>query len=310
MKEEIMQNQESLPVKLGEEKISTNLEAFGLKVKESMTTPSRPGKSPKPVWVVVGNIFGLESFFRDIGGRKFRGQWSFFKDPTYEIFEYLQNNKRLSYAEQIENQLERKLEKAERYESYSKNAETRSENSFKSANAISSLIPMGQPILIGHHSEGRHRKDLKRIDSCMQKSIEEDKKAKYFSEKSIRLFNADSKLENREFVGNRIDNAKTEISSLSKWANADNPRLIQAREKLEYWQSCMNQIESKMKINGDIVPMSETINVGDLINSIGWYPVVKINKKTVTVSHWLGVETLTYKIPYSKIKAVKSKPIN
>lgn len=304
-----MQNQESLTINL-EDKVSTNLEAFGLKVKESMTTPTRPGKSPKPVWVIVGNTFGLEPFFREIGGRKFRGQWSFFRDPSSEILEHLQSNKRLSFAEQVENQIERKLEKAERYDLYSKNAETRSENSFKSANAISSLIPMGQPILIGHHSEGRHRKDLNRIDTCIQKSIEEGKKANYFSEKSRRLLAADSKLENREFVGNRIDEVKAEIASLSKWADAENLRLIQDREKLEYWQNCMNQIETKMKINGVIVPTSETIKVGDLINSIGWYPVVKINKKTVTVSHWLGVETLTYKIPYSKIKAVKSKPTN
>ena len=26
------------------------------------------------------------------------------------------------------------------------------------------MIPLGQPILVGHHSEKRHRRDLKRID--------------------------------------------------------------------------------------------------------------------------------------------------
>jgi hypothetical protein len=307
MKEVFMQNKESL-TQNSEEKISTNIEVFGLKVKESMTTPSRPGKRPKPVWVVVGNTFGLEAFFREIEGRKFRGQWSFFSDPTIDILNHLQSNKRLSFAEQVENQIERKLEKAERYEVYSKNAELRSENSFKSANAISSFIPMGQPILIGHHSESRHRKDLKRIDNCMQKSIEDAKKSEYFSDKASRLIDADSKLENREFVGNRIENVKAEIATLSKWADAKNPRLIQAQEKIEYWQNRKDLIEAKMKENGVIVPSPDTIKVGDLINSIGWYPVIKINKKTVTISHWLGVETLTYKIPYSKIKSVRSKP--
>jgi hypothetical protein len=307
MKEDFMQNQESL-TQNSESKVSTNLEAFGITVKESMTAPSRPGKRPKPVWVVAGNIFGLESFFREIKGRQFRGQWSFFTDPTSEILNHLQGNKRLSFAEQVENQIERKLERAERYEVYSKNTEVRSENRFKSANAINSFIPMGQPILIGHHSEGRHRRDLKRIDTCMQKSIEESKKSEYFSDKASRLLDADSKLENREFVGNRIENVKAEIATLSKWADAKNSRLIQAQEKLEYWQNRMDLIEAKMKENGVIVPSPDTIKVGDLINSIGWYPVIKINKKTVTVSHWLGVETLTYKIPYSKIKSVKSKP--
>ncbi len=32
------------------------------------------------------------------------------------------------------------------------------------AREISSHIPLGQPILVGHHSEGRHRADLKRIE--------------------------------------------------------------------------------------------------------------------------------------------------
>ena len=40
------------------------------------------------------------------------------------------------------------------------------------------MIPMGQPILIGHHSEGRHRRDVARMDANMRKSIEADRQAK------------------------------------------------------------------------------------------------------------------------------------
>ena len=39
------------------------------------------------------------------------------------------------------------------------------------------MIPLGQPILAGHHSEGRHRRDIGRIDSLMGKSIEADREA-------------------------------------------------------------------------------------------------------------------------------------
>lgn len=38
-------------------------------------------------------------------------------------------------------------------------------------------IPMGQPILVGHYSEKRHRRDLERADTNMRKSIEADKEA-------------------------------------------------------------------------------------------------------------------------------------
>jgi hypothetical protein len=33
-------------------------------------------------------------------------------------------------------------------------------------------IPLGQPILVGHHSERRHRRDLERQDNAIRKSIE------------------------------------------------------------------------------------------------------------------------------------------
>lgn len=40
------------------------------------------------------------------------------------------------------------------------------------AGAIADRIPMGQPILVGHHSERRHRRDLDRIDRNMRAASE------------------------------------------------------------------------------------------------------------------------------------------
>ncbi|WP_132290495.1 DUF3560 domain-containing protein [Kribbella sp. VKM Ac-2568] len=34
---------------------------------------------------------------------------------------------------------------------------------------ISDHIPLGQPILVGHHSERRHRRDIERMDRLMQR---------------------------------------------------------------------------------------------------------------------------------------------
>ena len=38
-------------------------------------------------------------------------------------------------------------------------------------------IPFGQPILVGHHSEKRHRAAIARSDAAMRKSVDEGKKA-------------------------------------------------------------------------------------------------------------------------------------
>ena len=42
------------------------------------------------------------------------------------------------------------------------------------------MIPLGQPILVGHHSEKRQRKDLTRIDEHFAKAKEHHDKAEYF----------------------------------------------------------------------------------------------------------------------------------
>ncbi len=44
------------------------------------------------------------------------------------------------------------------------NADRKAESAEQAASARASGIPMGQPILVGHHSERRHRRDLERID--------------------------------------------------------------------------------------------------------------------------------------------------
>ena len=35
------------------------------------------------------------------------------------------------------------------------------------------MIPMGQPILVGHHSEGRHRRDLDRTERLCRRGMDE-----------------------------------------------------------------------------------------------------------------------------------------
>ena len=46
------------------------------------------------------------------------------------------------------------------------------------------MIPLGQPILVGHHSEKRHRKDLKRIDQHFAEAKEHHDKAEYFRQRA------------------------------------------------------------------------------------------------------------------------------
>ena len=65
----------------------------------------------------------------------------------------------------------------ERLEVAADKARCRSEESFEASRAETRHIPMGQPILIGHHSESRHRNALKRSDNKMRASIQYNEQA-------------------------------------------------------------------------------------------------------------------------------------
>jgi Domain of unknown function (DUF3560) len=74
------------------------------------------------------------------------------------------------YAERRQARIDRLRARAER-------AQAEANSAFKRVDQISSVIPLGQPILVGHHSERRHRRDLDKIHNGMRKGIEASKEA-------------------------------------------------------------------------------------------------------------------------------------
>lgn len=76
------------------------------------------------------------------------------------------------------NSYEEKQEaRRERLERAAEKARAESAQRFGAADRIGSFIPMGQPILVGHHSERRHRRDLDKIHNNMTKGVEASKRA-------------------------------------------------------------------------------------------------------------------------------------
>lgn len=67
--------------------------------------------------------------------------------------------------------VERAEERAERFEEYSGKRENEAHRAHDAVAAIADNIPLGQPILVGHHSERRARKDAERIRNGMAKAV-------------------------------------------------------------------------------------------------------------------------------------------
>lgn len=74
--------------------------------------------------------------------------------------------------------------KIERYKALALKNQSEAVKLSNEASKIQSFIPMGQPILVGHHSEKRHRRDIQKIESKMDRMSEAFNKAEYYNQKA------------------------------------------------------------------------------------------------------------------------------
>lgn len=75
---------------------------------------------------------------------------------------------------------ERAKAKSEKYNTWADSAENKSNEFYEKSQTAVEGIELGQPILVGHHSEKRHRKALDKSWNAMGKSVEmSDKAAEY-----------------------------------------------------------------------------------------------------------------------------------
>lgn len=79
---------------------------------------------------------------------------------------------------------QRANDRAERFEEYS---DKRMQDANRAADSVKQLadgIPLGQPILIGHHSERRARKDAQRIENGMRKAVRMWETSEYWTRRA------------------------------------------------------------------------------------------------------------------------------
>lgn len=80
--------------------------------------------------------------------------------------------------------VERAEERAERFGGYGESRAADAEAARKAVAAIADNIPMGQPILVGHHSEKHARKDAERIENGMRRAVKMWETASYWQNRA------------------------------------------------------------------------------------------------------------------------------
>lgn len=80
--------------------------------------------------------------------------------------------------------VERQEERAERFSDYRDNRLADADAAHAAVHRIADNIPLGQPILVGHHSEKHARRDAEKIDRGMRKAVQMWKTAEYWKSRA------------------------------------------------------------------------------------------------------------------------------
>ena len=90
------------------------------------------------------------------------------------------------------NRKERQEARADRYRELAEKANKQSNEASQLSRSMVEHIPLGQPILVGHHSERAHRSLLDRSWNTLGKSVKLSEKAEYFKQKAAAAENNDA----------------------------------------------------------------------------------------------------------------------
>ena len=114
-------------------------------------------------------------------------------------------------GDEDESLADRAEERADRFEQYSENRAKDADQAHESVSAITDGIPLGQPILVGHHSEKRARKDAQRIDNGMRKAVKMWECSQYWKQRAAGALSHAKYKERPDVRQRRIKKIEAEI---------------------------------------------------------------------------------------------------
>lgn len=153
----------------------------------------------------------------------------------------------LSLAGEIEDEdstlFERQEARAERFTGYSDKRAAESEQALEQVDALASSIPMGQPILVGHHSERRARRDQQKIENGMQRAEMLFERAEYWEDRAKASIRHAKYKEQPAVRYRRIKKIKADLRKAEKY-------IADAEKSLKLWRSEHLNLNMALVISG------------------------------------------------------------
>lgn len=189
----------------------------------------------------------------------------------------------------------------------------------------------GEPIKVGHHSEGPHRAAIARADRATRKSVEASDEAKEASERAEAASHVTAARYNPVTVANRIKKIAADLRGAERNSTADTrydaqigyrpatpeelaaaairwaPRIAEHRDALAFWES----VRAGQIAEGTVTDYSrDTIAKGDWVKYWReWHEVTRVNAKSVTVSYLTNGFTHRQVVEYPKIEGHRPAPL-
>lgn len=225
--------------------------------------------------------------------------------------------------------------RAEHYQRWSDNAAARRDAAGDAQHAILSRIPMGQPVQVGHHSEGRHRRDLARADGHARRWVEEDERAEKWDGRAEQTVRHAARRYTAEALTRRIGELQAELRRKQR-AEVEYAEKLQvepanrqhaagrtwAARWVVFLTLCLERArellaEAETATGGDVAGsvaarLALPVEVGGGVSTntaddpcggdTDWYEVIRVNRQTVTICYWLGIHSLEWKLKKEQIK--------
>lgn len=208
----------------------------------------------------------------------------------------------MSIAEREEARRQRREAKADRIEGWAESRQRKADEREAKARQTADMIPLGQPIMVGHYSEGRHRRDIERMQDNTRAAIEHGRKAQEHARRAEGIRRWEEERLTAPVTTRRIAKLEAEERSLLRYYRGDPlpatavHRLGELAEELAYWRAHLAKLERE----GAKVWGSADFQVGDRVKTPHLGTVERVNAKTLSIRFDL-MPQFTRTVRYDKV---------
>lgn len=233
--------------------------------------------------------------------------------------DYPDNGPGVSARERLDAEKARAAARAAHFDAKATKLDDQANAAFTRSDDLTKGIPFGQPILVGHHSEQRHRRTIDKAHKAAGKGLEASRAADRARETADNARRRAQGSDSVDRATNRVQRLEANARDLTRRLDG-NPRRGTGPATGDYRDRLLRlQVENdrrlevareRLKDTGGPKFSKSNVAAGDFVKVRGvWYPVTRTNDNTVSLPRAVGMapgprRTVTHK--WTTVDAHKS----